>query len=78
MALTEKEAVATSSTKANTGGISGALVPAISTGIIKFIESYFMFDLDLTAEMLIVSVVTSAVTYWMVWWLPNKPKEVTP
>lgn len=78
MALTEKQAVATSTTKANTGGISGALVPAISTGVIKFIEAYFNIDLDVAAEIMIVSIVTSAVTYWSVWFFPNKPIEANP
>lgn len=77
MALTETQAVAVSTTKANTGGISGTLVPAIAAGITKFIESYFMIDLDVYAELMIVSAVTGIVTYWTVWFFPNRPIEET-
>jgi len=78
MSLTEKEAAATSTTKANTGGISGFLVPLLSAAITKGVESHFMIDLSIEVELAIVSVVTSVVTYWTVWFLPNRPKEPAP
>jgi hypothetical protein len=82
MALTERQeavATATTTTKATTGGTSGLLAPAISTAIIKGLETYFMFELSAEVELMIISVVTGVVTYWLVWFLPNRPKvEVTP
>lgn len=75
MSQTEKQVVATSTTKANTGGISGFLVPLISAAITKGVEAHFMIDLSVELELAIVSVVTSVVTYWTVWFLPNRPKD---
>lgn len=71
----EKQVEKVTTTKANTGGISGFLVPAISAAVTKGIEVYFMIDLSVEYELLIVSIVTGAVTYVAVWFFPNRPKE---
>lgn len=78
MSLTEKQVEKVTTTKATTGGLSGAIAPAIAAAITKGIESYFMIDLPLEAELFIISAVTGIVTYWLVWFFPNKPVEVTP
>lgn len=75
MSITEKQAVATSTTKANNGGLSGLIVPAVSAMVTNWVETRFMIDLPIEVELLIVSVVTCLVTYGAVWKFPNKPKE---
>lgn len=78
MTLTEKQVEKVTTTKATTGGLSGAIAPAVAAGVVKLIESYFGIDLPVEAEVAIISVVTGVVTYWLVWFFPNKPVEVTP
>lgn len=75
MALTEKQAVAVTTTKATTGGLTGAIAPAIAIALVKGIETYFMIDLPIEIEALIVSTITGIASYWLVWFFPNKPKE---
>lgn len=63
------------STKANVGGIAGVLAPAISAGLIKAVEAWWMIDVPVEYELMIVSAVTGLVTRVVVWFFPNKPKE---
>lgn len=78
MTLTEKQVEKVTTTKANTGGLSGAIAPAIAAAIIKGVETYFMIDIPLEFEVMIISAVTGLVTYYLVWAFPNKPMEVKP
>lgn len=74
-AAAEPVTPATTSAKARNGGIASAVAVGAVTGLMKAIEETFGFDIPAEIELAIVAAVTGAVTSFIVWLWPNKPKE---